>query len=437
MDRHQHITLAELQTAIRNLLADGFPETVWVSAEIADMKVNGSGHCYLELVEKDEQNDGIARAQARGVIWRSQYLRIAGRFEAESGQRLERGIAILVKVAVTYHELYGLSLQITDIDPSYTLGDIEMRKQQTIARLKADGVWDMNRETELPPVVQRVAVISSSTAAGFQDFCNELRRSGYAFRVELFEAVMQGASSEDSIIGSLERIAGAQEEFDVVVIIRGGGAVTDLNCFNSYRLASHIAQFPLPVITGIGHDKDVSVADMVAHTSLKTPTAVAVWLNDRMAEVEGALEYAAVQLHDLFTSVTREIELRLERSANQLHSLAERVAERQQERLKTARESLQSGVFDALRRQQARLESFAEIADSRSPKQILRLGFAIARVDGRAVKSVQQLTAGEVMTVELADGTVDATISNVAVKRGQRSLANYAEREQRKEPNGS
>lgn len=412
MNERNYLTLAELQTAIGNLLAAGFPDAVWVSAEIADLKVNGSGHCYLELVEKDERNDSVARAQARGVIWRSQYLRIAGRFEAESGQQLARGMTILVKVSINYHELYGLSLQITDIDPSYTLGDMERRKQQTIAQLKADGVWDMNRETELPPVVQRIAVISSSTAAGFQDFCNELRRSGYAFRVELFEAVMQGASSEDSIIGSLERIAGVQEEFDAVAIIRGGGAVTDLNCFNSYRLASHVAQFPLPVITGIGHDKDVSVADMVAHTSLKTPTAVAVWLNDRMAEVEGALEYAAVQLHDLFTSVTREIELRLERSANQLHSLAERVAERQQERLKMARESLQSGVFDALRRQQARLESFAEIADSRSPKQILRLGFAIARVEGRAVKSVQQLTAGEVMTVELADGTVEATIAN-------------------------
>lgn len=412
MNERNYLTLAELQTAIGNLLAAGFPDAVWVSAEIADLKVNGSGHCYLELVEKDERNDSVARAQARGVIWRSQYMRIAGRFEAESGQQLARGMTILVKVSINYHELYGLSLQITDIDPSYTLGDMERRKQQTIAQLKADGVWDMNRETELPPVVQRIAVISSSTAAGFQDFCNELRRSGYAFRVELFEAVMQGASSEDSIIGSLERIAGVQEEFDAVAIIRGGGAVTDLNCFNSYRLASHVAQFPLPVITGIGHDKDVSVADMVAHTSLKTPTAVAVWLNDRMAEVEGALEYAAVQLHDLFTSVTREIELRLERSANHLHSLAERVAERQQERLKMARESLQSGGFDALRRQQARLESFAEIADSRSPKQILRLGFAIARVEGRAVKSVQQLTAGEVLTVELADGTVEATIAN-------------------------
>lgn len=412
MNERNHLTLCELQTAIRNLLNDAFAESLWVSAEIADLKVNGSGHCYLELVEKDENNDGIARAYARGVIWRSQYLRIAGRFEAESGQQLARGMSILVKVTVNYHELYGLSLQITDIDPSYTLGDIERRKQQTISQLKADGVWDMNRQTELPPVVQRIAVVSSSTAAGFQDFCNELKRSSYTFRIALYDSVMQGAASEDSIIGSLERIAEVQDDFDAVVIIRGGGSVADLNCFNAYRLASHIAQFPLPVITGIGHDKDVSVADMVAHTSLKTPTAVAVWLNDRMAEVEGALEFAALQLHDLFTSVTREIELRLERSANQLHSLAERVAERQQERLKTAREGLERGVFDALKRQQAKLDSLGEIAESRSPKQILRLGFAIARIDGRAVKSVKNIAKGQPMTIELADGTVDATIRN-------------------------
>lgn len=411
MSERTHLTLTELQSAIRTLLDDAFAEPLWVSAEIADMKVNASGHCYMELVEKDEAADGIARSQARAVIWRSQYMRIAGRFEAESGQRLERGMVILVRVSVNYHELYGLSLQITDIDPSYTLGDMERRKQQTIAQLKADGVWDMNRETAMPPVVQRIAVISSSTAAGWQDFRNELARSGYAFTVELFDSVMQGAASEESIIGSLERIAEVQEQFDAVVIIRGGGSVNDLNCFNAYRLAAHVAQFPLPVITGIGHDKDVSVADMVAHTSLKTPTAVAVWLNDRMAEVEGALEYAAVQLHDLFTAVTRAHELRLERSGSLLQSAVENQVAMQGQRLATARETLLTMAAAAIERQRMKLASLGEIVESRSPKHILRLGFAIARVDGRAVTSVQQLTAGQHLTVELADGKIDTTVS--------------------------
>ena len=411
MGEQTHITLTELQLSIRNLLADCFAEPLWVSAEIADLKVNSSGHCYLELVEKDEKADGIARAQARGVIWRSQYMRIAGRFEAETGQRLERGIVILVRVTVNYHELYGLSLQITDIDPSYTMGDMERRKQQTIAQLKSDGVWDMNRETEMPVVVQRIAVVSSSTAAGFQDFCNELNGSGYGYHIVLFDSVMQGTATEDSVISALEQIAERQEQFDAVVIIRGGGAVTDLNCFNSYRLSSHIAQFPLPVITGIGHDKDVSVADMVAHTSLKTPTAVAVWLNERMSQVEGALEYAAVQLHDLFTAVTRAHELKLERAGNMLQSSIESVMLMQSQRLKTAHETLLSTIKDGLSREKMRLDALGELIESRSPKHIMRLGFAVARVNGHAVTSAKSLVKGQKLTVELADGVIDTTVS--------------------------
>ena len=411
MGEQTHITLTELQLSIRNLLADCFAEPLWVSAEIADLKVNSSGHCYLELVEKDEKADGIARAQARGVIWRSQYMRIAGRFEAETGQRLECGIVILVRVTVNYHELYGLSLQITDIDPSYTMGDMERRKQQTIAQLKSDGVWDMNRETEMPVVVQRIAVVSSSTAAGFQDFCNELNGSGYGYHIVLFDSVMQGTATEESVISALEQIAERQEQFDAVVIIRGGGAVTDLNCFNSYRLSSHIAQFPLPVITGIGHDKDVSVADMVAHTSLKTPTAGAVWLNERMSQVEGALEYAAVQLHDLFTAVTRAHELKLERAGNMLQSSAESVMLMQSQRLKTAHETLLSTVKEGLSREKMRLDALGELIESRSPKHIMRLGFAVARVDGHAVTSAKSLAKGQKLTVELADGVIDTTVS--------------------------
>lgn len=404
------ITLSQLQTAIKGLLEDCFSEPLWVSAEIADLKINSSGHCYLELVEKDDNADGIARAQARGVIWRSNYLRIAGRFEAESGQKLQRGIVVLVRVTVNYHELYGLSLQITDIDPSYTLGDMELRKQQTIARLKSDGVWDMNRELRMPAVVQRIAVISSSTAAGFQDFCNELRSGSYAFSTVLFDSVMQGPASEDSVIESLERIAALQERFDAVAVLRGGGAVTDLNCFNSYRLASHIAQFPLPVITGIGHDKDVSVVDMVAHTPLKTPTAVAGWLNDRMTQIEGALEYAAVQLHDLFTGITRSHELRLERAANTLRSSAEAVFSLQSQRVAAAFEKLRDNAETAIETERNRLSALGQIVESRSPKQIMRLGFAVARIDGQAVRSAKGLHGGQMMTIELADGIVHTEI---------------------------
>ena len=298
MDPERHITLRELQRLVRQTLDERFALPLWVSAEISEIKVNYSGHCYLELVEKGGDN-GVPTAQARAVIWRSNYPRIAGYFEAETGQRLEAGIRILARVLVNYHELYGFSLQITDIDPSYSLGDMERQRQMTIAQLQRDGVWEMNREQPMPPIVQRVAVVSSANAAGYQDFCKELGKSPYRFHLTLFDAFMQGAAAEESIIGALCSVAERLGEFDAVVLIRGGGSRSDLNCFNAYRLCAHVAQFPLPVITGIGHDKDTSVADMVAHTALKTPTAVAGWLVERMAETDGWLDCAALQLNDM------------------------------------------------------------------------------------------------------------------------------------------
>ena len=295
MTESQHITLRELQRRVKSALEGQFALPLWVSAEISEIKVNYSGHCYLELVEKGGDN-GVPTAQARAVVWRSNYPRIAGYFEAETGQRLAAGIKILAKALVTYHELYGFSLQITDIDPSYTLGDMERQRQQTIAQLQQEGVWDMNREAPMPAVVQRVAIVSSANAAGYQDFCKELARSPYRFELTLFDAFMQGEAAEESIIEALCNVAARPEKFDAVVLIRGGGSRSDLNCFNAYRLCAHVAQFPLPVVTGIGHDKDTSVADMVAHTALKTPTAVAGWLVERMAETDGWLDCAA--LHD-------------------------------------------------------------------------------------------------------------------------------------------
>lgn len=415
MTAPRHMTLAELQASIRTALAEAFGDAVWVSAEIADIKTNSSGHCYLELIEKGD-TDGIARAQARGVIWRSRYPHIAGRFEAESGQRLASGIRILIRVAVNYHELYGLSLQIIDIDPAYTLGDMERRKQETIAQLKRDGVWDMNREVPMPAAVQRIAVISSSSAAGYQDFRNELSKSEYAFTVTLFDSVMQGAASEESIITALERIADIGGRFDAVAIIRGGGAVNDLNCFNSYRLAAHIAQFPLPVITGIGHDKDVSVADMVACLPLKTPTAVAVWLNDRAARVDGALDYAAVQLHELFMSATRSHELRIERARGVLDRTVRNIFAIEAMKLNNAAEALERNAEDAVTGQRKRLESLGELIESRSPQRILRLGFAVARLDGRAITSAAAVEAGSSLTIELADGKIFTKVTNAPEK---------------------
>ena len=289
MEAKKHFSLRELQLAVRERLSEAFPLPVWVAAEISEMKVNYSGHCYLELVEKGGAN-GVPAAKASAVIWRSHYGPIASYFASKTGERLAVGMKVLVRVTLSYHELYGLSFQIQDIDPTYTVGDWEQQRQQTIARLREEGVWDMNRELDVPRVPQRVAVVSSANAAGYQDFGKEIARSAYRVELTLFDAFMQGHGAEDSIIEALERVADRAEEFDVVALIRGGGSQSDLACFNSYRLCAHVAQFPVPIVTGIGHDKDESVADMVAARRLKTPTAVAAWVVEQMSEFDGALE---------------------------------------------------------------------------------------------------------------------------------------------------
>ena len=409
MNEPQHITLRELQRRVKSVLEGQFALPVWVSAEISDLKVNYSGHCYLELVEKGGDN-GVPTAQARAVVWRSQYPRIAAYFEAETGQRLAPGLKILAKVLVSYHELYGFSLQITDIDPSYTLGDLERQRQQTIAQLQQDGVWEMNREVTLPTVVQRVAVVSSVNAAGYQDFCKELEKSTYRFEVTLFDAFMQGEAAEQSIIDALCRVADRMEEFDAVVMIRGGGSRSDLNCFNAYRLCSYVAQFPLPVITGIGHDKDTSVADMVAHTALKTPTAVAGWLVERMSGIDGWLDGAALQLHDGVLRLTRREQLHLEELTGDLRHLPAGVLRQRGLELENRNEAFRQAVELFLRQQQQRLATTAELIESRSPRHILRMGFAVVRSEGRAVRSASGVTAGQRLEIEVADGRFAAEV---------------------------
>ena len=411
MTTRPHITLVELQRRIKMTLSEQFALPVWVSAEVADLKVNYSGHCYLELIEKDHKSEnGVPTAQVRAVIWRSSYSRIAAYFEAETGQRLAPGIRILAQVLISYHELYGLSLQITDIDSAYTLGEMEQQRQKTIARLQEEGVWEMNRAVPMPLLVQRLAVVSSAQAAGYQDFCKELGRSGYRFDLTLFDAVMQGTAAEESILMALGRVAERQEEFDAVVIVRGGGSTTDLNCFNAYRLSSHVAQFPLPVLTGIGHDKDQSVVDMVAHLPLKTPTAVAGWLIERMSSIEGWLEGAAQQLHDITTTRMREAELRLEQQLGDVRRLTMERTIQEKLRLEAAERLLPERIETLLRFEQQRLERAEEVVESRSPQQILKLGFAILRGEERAIRTTEELKQHTRLKVELSDGITEINL---------------------------
>ncbi len=400
---------------------------VWVAAEISELKVNYSGHCYIELVEKADEpaatsprggraSSSVPRAQARAVIWRSQHAMLSAYFEAETGSKLAAGMKILAKVLVSYHELYGLTLQIVDLDASYTLGEVQRQRQMTIKRLQADGVWDMNRETAMPMLVQRIAVVSSASAAGYRDFMNELRSGGYAFRTELFDAVVQGAAAEESVTAALSAIAERAEEFDAVAMIRGGGSATDLSCFDSYLICSYVAQFPLPVITGIGHDKDTSVADMVAHKALKTPTAVAAWLTDRMARIEAWLDESARRLHDTALTTTRNERLRLERLASDTAREGGMYVERCRSALGLLREQTAAAALRIVEIGRARLEAADGLVEGRSPQRIMRMGFAVVRSGGRALLSTEGLRAGERIEVEFCDGALDADIASIKAK---------------------
>ncbi|MBR2326950.1 MAG: exodeoxyribonuclease VII large subunit [Alistipes sp.] len=387
MNDTPHITLSQLQGRISIALAEALPLPVWVSAEIADIKINASGHCYIELIEKNEKT-GATEAQARATIWRAQVASTVGRFERETGQRLAKGMKILFKATVQHHAVYGLSLQIQQIDALHTIGDMERRRQQTIEQLQKEGVWEQNRSLPMPLVVQRVAVISSATAAGYQDFMKELERSAYRIETELFEATMQGESCDESIVAALYAVAERSDEFDAVAIIRGGGSTSDLECYNSYLLAFAVTQFPLPVLTGIGHDKDTSVTDMVAHTPLKTPTAVAAWIDQRATDFDGALEYCAISLRDICRQATHAASLRLEQFSADVRHLAER--------------TLQS--------EKQRLEGIATVVANFAPERIFRLGYAIARKEGKALQSVESVSIGDGIEVALADGVINAKV---------------------------
>lgn len=293
---------------------------------------------------------------------------------------------------------------------------MQRQRQQTIDCLHKEGVWDMNREVGMPAVVQRIAIVSSANAAGYQDFCKEIGKSPYRFRLTLFDAFMQGAAAEESIVAALCAVADRMEEFDAVVIIRGGGSASDLNCFNAYRLCTHVAQFPLPVLTGIGHDKDTSVADMVAHTALKTPTAVAGWLVERMDTIDAWLDNAALQLRDNVLVTSRAQELRLQELSSHLLFHAKGLLRQRGMALEQMRETLAASAGNFLARQASRLGNAAELVAGRSPERILRLGFAIVRTGGKAVFSAAQVGKGDTLDIEVADGRIEGTVQYTETK---------------------
>ena len=409
------LTLLDLQRMVRATLESRFRDPLWISAEISELKVNRSGHCYLNLVEKGS-TDGAPRAEARAVIWKSAWAPMASMFEAATGATLRAGLRVLVRVVVSYHEVYGFSLQIIDLDPRYTLGEVERRRRETIARLQQDGVWDMNRELTLPRPTLRIAIVSSDTAAGYQDFMNELCRNTYRFETTLFRSLMQGDAAEQSIVAALSAIAAREDEFDVVAIIRGGGSTSDLALFDSYLIASYVAQFPLPIFSGIGHDKDVSVVDMVAHTSLKTPTAVATKLVE-MADYEmNLVDNIAADIAYLVESRLQNEDMRIYTYGTNIERFATGYINDSLNRIELINNNIHNRIELIFSSEEQRLNEAERALKSYSIDNILRLGFAVARNQDGAIRSIANTHVGQSVDIELLDGIVGAEIRSITPK---------------------
>lgn len=426
------ITLYELNSLVRQTIEIGLPKSYWVEAEISELRENG-GHCYLELIEKDKRyNTPIAKASAR--CWRQTWGMVKPYFENTTGQQLRAGMKVLIEVYAQFHEAYGFSWIISDIDPNYTLGDMARKRQEIIKRLKEEGVFDLNKQLDLPLFSQRIAVISSKSAAGYGDFANQLygNRYGYYFEAELFAATMQGEDVERSIIKALNAINDRCDDFDCVVIIRGGGATSDMSGFDALELAENVANFPLPIITGIGHDRDECILDMVSHTRVKTPTAAAALLIDNLHTAERRIDDARQRIANL-TSRKMEVEkLRLSRLAERLPALFGSVKDKQEARLDILQERLFrlaeirlsncENIVGQLEKkisltaehllmvEKHRLELLEGRAQNLDPQLLLRRGYSITLVGGKALRDPSQVKQGDKIETRLEKGTIISTI---------------------------
>jgi exodeoxyribonuclease VII large subunit len=408
-------TLSELLGQVKGALEKELPDQYWVIAEI--MELRESRHCYLELIEKSEENDSLL-AKVRATIWASRYGMLRPFFEATTGTRLKSGIKILCKASVEFHAQYGLSLNITDIDPSYTLGDLTRKKQEVIQRLRKEGVFDMNREMPFPLIPQHIAVISSETAAGYGDFMETIQnnRHGFCFHVTLFPAVMQGDEAPESITSAMEEIYESDSDFDCVVLIRGGGSKADLESFNHYDLSYFITQFPLPVITGIGHERDESVADMVAHKGLKTPTAVAEFLVDQMLAFEFQL---SAMLDRLSTSVRNRVQSdlsMLERYGRDMMHLSKALLFQQTEQLRQNEGRLRRELANLLERKEEYLAQLKKRTELVDPRNILLRGYSMTLLEGKSVSSIKNIKPGSLLETRLYKGSIISKVEHTSEK---------------------
>ena len=435
----KRLTLYELNSLVREVIEFEMPNEYWVEAELSECR-ESRGHCYMELIQKDEPTSTpIAKASAK--CWASKWMLVHPYFERTTGQRLHAGMKVLLKVYPQFHEAYGFSWIVTDIDPTYTLGDMARKRQEIIKQLKDEGVFDLQKELHLPLFCQHIAVISSESAAGYGDFCNQLSDNpyGFKFHTQLFPAIMQGEGVEQSIISSLEKIysltspiSPLESVFDCVVIIRGGGATSDMSGFDTLALAENVANFPLPIITGIGHDRDESILDMVSHTRVKTPTAAAAFLIDRLKMVIDTLNDSQSRLINYCNSKLSTLNSQLSTLQNILPRLFSNVKVRQEARLEAfynsiahhAKQKILNSQFSILNTEKSlpilldrrlmteknRLQLTEEKVKSLDPNLLLKRGYSITLKDGKAIRDAGELKSGDTIETRLANGTIHSTV---------------------------
>ena len=429
------LSLYELNSLVREVLELELPDTYWVQGELSEGRQGYGGHFYGELVQKDERNVAIV-AKARVNCWANVYVGLSQRFREATGETLRAGMQVLMEVSVTFHQQYGYSLNILDIDPTFTLGDMARRRQQILRQLEADGILHDNQTLPMPLLTRRIAIVSSQSAAGYGDFCDQLENNdyGFHFHLQLFPAVMQGNRVEESIIAALGQIAEQADLWDVVVIIRGGGATSDLSDFDSYPLAACIAQMPLPVVTGIGHERDETVLDYVAHTHLKTPTAVASFLIDHMGEqavrlddlsqrighsVTGTIAREQQRLIRLatvlplaFRNMRQQQEHRLERLLQRMKAAHSERQQGEQHRLERLLQRLTTAYNEHQQRERHRLDLMEQRLQSLDPKLLLQRGYSMTfGPDGRLLRDATHVAPGQHITTRLENGEVESVVN--------------------------
>lgn len=426
------LTLYELNSLVAELIDRAMPQSYWVQAEVSEAR-ESRGHLFLELIEKQERtNTPIARASAK--CWRSQWALIGANFERKTGVKVRAGLQLMVQVHAQFHPQYGFSWIVDDINPEFTMGDMARKRQEIINQLKAEGVFDLQKELNIPLFAKRIAVVSSASAAGYGDFCNQLKHNeyGFCFEVELFAATMQGEQVEQSIIEALNLINEREDDFDCVVIIRGGGATADLSGFDTLALAENVANFPLPIITGIGHERDESILDMVANTRVKTPTAAAAFLIEHLANTLYRIEQAQMKIHRAVERKLQEEKLHLQRLSTHipvlfamvhnrenarlddyLHAIIQRIGlhlQRNRMHIATLSEKLQPNVERKITHERHRLQLLSQRIDSVNPERLLRLGYSLTYKNGHIVRNANELSKGDEIVTRMEMGSIKSIV---------------------------